>query len=96
MFRTVKRSPGCVWVIVMGATRASEQVMKSASGNCPCSASRRYSSLFALQYSFWKWWIPAISFCMARSLPAAFSLDDTRYSSSLSAIFPVLTCINAG
>ena len=43
--------------------------MKSASGNCPCSASRRYSSRFSLQYRFWNRWIPAISFRMEQVPP---------------------------
>jgi len=69
MFRTMKRSPGSPCVIVTGSTRASEQVRNSASGNCPCSASRRYSSRFALQYRFWNRWIPAISFRMEQIPP---------------------------
>ena len=37
--RTMKSSPGPAFVIRFGTTRESEQVMNSASGRCPASAS---------------------------------------------------------
>src|SRR4030067_926339 len=78
LFLKMKRSPGFVWVITVGITRESQQVMNRASGDCPCSASLRKRSWFSLQYCFRNRWTPLISFSMAPPLPGADSRNRGR------------------
>ena len=79
MFFTMKRSPGAPWVITVGITRESQQVMNSASGDWPCSASLRKSSLFSLQYCVRNRWIPEISFSIVLP-PSDVGTDDSAWA----------------